>query len=362
MAEFKVRSVEEPSEKSQAQIEEELLVKHTASDTIETAEVITPEKSVIDTPNVIELKDEDVLSYLGKKFNKQITSFDELVKEKESEILTEDVSAFLKYKKETGRGIDDFVKLNRDFSKVDSDSLIKEYFTLKEEGLEPEDIELMMNEFSFDEDIDTDEEINKKKLERKKTLNKAKKFFNEQKEQYKLPLVSSEASVPNEEKEEFALYKQYIQTSKNEQDANTKKAQWFDQKSNELFSNEFKGFEFKIDDNKTLKFSPGDAAELKSLQSTPLNFINKFMDESGLIKDAAGYHRGLSMAMNPEKYAKFFYEQGISDATEGTMANIKNINMGERRVPQSISQSGVKVREVNQESGNGLRIKSIRKV
>ena len=142
----------------------------------------------------------------------------------------------------------------------------------------------------------------------------------------------------------------------------SRKRQWFDQKTNELFSNEFKGFEFDVNDKK-LVFSPGEASELKSVQSTPANFIGKFLDENGLMKDAKGYHRSLAIAMNPDKFAKYFYEQGIADATENVTKKMKNINMGEQRVPEvSNIKDGLQVKAVNPDSGKSLKIRSIKRI
>jgi hypothetical protein len=110
-------------------------------------------------------------------------------------------------------------------------------------------------------------------------------------------------------------------------------------------------------------FAPGDANELKKVQATPQNFINKFLDDQGLIKDAAGYHRSLSIAMHPEKFAKFFYEQGMSDATDDVTRKIKNINMSDRKAPEvGKATGGVQVRAVNPDSGRNLKIRSIKKM
>jgi hypothetical protein len=110
-----------------------------------------------------------------------------------------------------------------------------------------------------------------------------------------------------------------------------------------------------------LTFNPGEAAEIKKSQNTPMNLINKFMDEkTGMIKDAPGYHRALAVAMNPEKFAKFFYEQGKADASESEIKGIKNINMTERKAPEASSKSEVKVKAVNPDSGNGLKIRVIK--
>ena len=126
-----------------------------------------------------------------------------------------------------------------------------------------------------------------------------------------------------------------------------------------MFSEQFKGFEFSIDD-KSYVYTPGDRTELKKLQQTPEAWLNKFLDDSGLVKDAAGYHKSLAVAMNPEKFARFFYEQGQANAVDDVMRKTKNINMSERPTPQTTSKGGLKIRAVNQDSGRGLKIKTRR--
>ena len=169
-------------------------------------------------------------------------------------------------------------------------------------------------------------------------------------------------SIPNDEKQNYEAYKQYIANAKTIEEENNRKRQWFDQKTNELFNNEFKGFEFNINDKK-FKFSPGDISEVRKSQLNPSNFINKFLDEKGLIKDTEGYHRSLAIAMNPEKFAKYFYEQGLSDATNDVARKIKNINMSERQAPDvAKTNSGIQVKAVNPDSGKGLKIRSAKRI
>ena len=358
--EMKVRLLDGSEEKGVAQIEQELLEKHENDLSAQEEVEEEVEEHVVTTD---ELKEEDVLSYIGKRYNKQINSFDDLMAERrDAEELPEDVASFLKYKKETGRGFEDFVKLKKDFDTMDSEELVKEYLLATQEGLDKEDIENLMEDYNYDEDIDDESKIRKIKIERKKVINEAKKYFNSQKEKYKLPLESSTAGLSKDEEEEFQTFREYTKQARTLEEENNRKRQWFDQKTNEVFDKEFKGFEFDVN-NKKITFNPGEAAELKKNQSTPQNFINKFLDESGLMKDAAGYHRSLSIAMNPEKFAKFFYEQGQADATEGTMKNIKNINMSERRATEvAKSTDGMQVKAVNPDSGKGLKIRSIKRI
>jgi hypothetical protein len=364
--EFKVKEVSGIVEKSAAQIEEELLNKHEEQFNELTpaeeqpVEIPPAELPPINEPQ--ELKEEDVLSYLGKRYNKEINSFDELMAAREeAEELPEDVEAFLKYKRETGRGIGDYLKIQEDFDSMNPDTLLKQYFKDTEVGLDEEDIETLMDEFKYDEDLDDDSHIKKAKIAKKKAIAKAKDYFNSQKEKYKQPLESRGSAIPDEEKEEFEAYKQDIQESKSLQEEQELKANWFQKKTDEVFSQEFKGFEFNVDDKKIV-FSPGDATELKKAQAHPFNFINKYLDENGMIADAAGYHRSLAIAMNPERFAKFFYEQGQADATDDVTKKIKNINMSERRAPEATVKGGMQVREANPDTGRGLKIKSVKRI
>lgn len=360
--EYKVRAVEMLEPKSVQEVEQKLLDKHEESLNQETNEA--DKEVIIDPiPAGVDLKDEDVLSYIGKRYNKQINSLDELVAErKEAEQLPEDVAAFMKYKQATGRGFEDFVKLGKDFETMDPDQLLKEFLSSTQEGLDSDDIETLMDEYKFDAELDDESTVKKAKIAKKKVLAEAKKYFNSQKEQYKMPLESRMAFVPDEEKEVYESYKQYTQQAKTIEEENNRKRQWFDQKTNDVFSGEFKGFEFNVNDKK-FTFAPGDANELKKNQATPQNFINKFLDEQGLMKDASGYHRSLSIAMHPDKFAKFFYEQGMADATDDVTRKIKNINMSDRKAPEvGKSTDGMQVKALNPDSGRNLKIRSIKRI
>lgn len=355
---MKVRSLDIIEPKSVQEVEKQLLDQHEQSlNQEQEVEFVSQEAAPT------ELRDEDVLSYIGKRYNKQINSLDDLVAERESaEPLPDDVAAYMKYKKDTGRGFEDFLSLKKDFDAMNPDQLLKEYLTATQEGLDSDDIESLMDDYSFDEDLDDESTVKKTKIAKKKILAEAKKYFNSQKEKYKMPLESGAAFVSNEEKESYDSYKQYVQQAKTVQEEVNRKRQWFDQKTDEVFSSEFKGFEFNVN-NKRITFSPGDASELKRSQSTPQNFINKFLDDQGLIKDASGYHRSLSIAMHPDKFAKFFYEQGLSDATDDVTRKIKNINMSDQRTPEVGKPSGgMQVRAVNPDSGKNLKIRSIKKM
>jgi len=386
---IKVREVE-AEEKSSQQIEQELLDKHeeqqeveatesVASDTQEVKvkevneeQVVAEEQPAEQTqeevetppetqaPEIKELDEKEVLSYIGKRYGKEINSIDELVSEREeSEPLPEDVAAYLKYKKETGRGFEDYAKLQKDYSDLSPDALLREYYTITEEGLDSEDIDDMMDEFTIDEEIHEPSDIKKIKLAKKKEIAKAKKFLREQQNTYKQPLESRESSAAANN-EELIQYRQFIETAQATEADNNKKSEWFEKKTNEVLNPEFKGFKFNIGESDYV-YSPGSVSDIIKSHQSPMNLLNKFMDNNGYIKDAEGYHKSLAVAMNPEKFAKFFYEQGKSHATDEVMRKTKNIDMSERNAPQSAAKSGFQVKAVSQPSSKGLRIKSIKK-
>ena len=146
--------------------------------------------------------------------------------------------------------------------------------------------------------------------------------------------------------------------SKTIEEENARKRDWFVKKTDELFGSDFKGFEFKVGADKSLTFSPGSAEEIKKSQLDPSTFIAKYLDDKGMVSDSKGYHRALAVAMNPEKFAQFFYEQGQSDAADGTMRKVKNIEMSERKAPEvGTGKGGVKIRAVSPESSRGLKIR-----
>jgi len=363
MENFTVRDIGAGEERSMQEIEQELLDKHEEKFNQETTKEETTEVVVEETveQSTPELKDEDVLSYIKGRYNKDINSVDELFKEREAnEELPSDVSAFLKYKKETGRGIDDFMKLSKDFNALSPEKLLAEYYSATESDLDDEDINYMIEDrFGYDPDFDEEKDIKKKEIAKKKELAKAKKFFEDQKEQYKSPLESSGSLVSDEDKENYNAYKKYVQDAQTVQQESIKKSEYFQKKTEELFNQDFKGFDFNIGE-KDLKFLPGDPADLKKSQSDLTNYISKYLDSDGLISDAVGYHRSLSVAMNPEKFAKFFYEQGKAEALLDTAKQTKNIDMEVRTSPQSISSSGVKVKSIDDGGGRGLKFKSIK--
>lgn len=389
--EIKVKTVE-TTEKSKQEIEQELLDKHSektneqeqevkevtkndsnvervvignanASAPQEQESVQSEDQAQEETTQSSELKEEDVLSFIKDRYEKEFTSVDQLFDQKsENEELPEDVKAYFEYKKTTGRGMDDYIKLNRDFSTMDEDNLLEEYLLASGEATDAEDVEVLMDDYTFDEELDEERDIKKIKMSKKKAIAKAKKFFEEQKEMYKQPLESSTVGISDEEQKAFDTYKQYLAEAKSNEQEIKRKRDWFVNKTNEVFT-DFKGFDFKIGDA-TLTFNPGDTSKLKEVQMDSSSFVKKFIDkDSGLMKDAEGYHRALAIAMNPERFAQFFYEQGKADATEDVTRKMKNVDMSERKTPQITRQNkdGLQIKSISTPSSRGLKIRSNKK-
>lgn len=356
--EIKVREVSGPGQKSVQEVEQQFVEEQETQEAEATQEEVTEEVEATQEEVTEEgLKEDDVLSFIKDNYKKDISSIDDLFAEKQQEELPEDVSAFLKYKKETGRDIKDFMKLQVDYDQVDDNKLLQDFYSSTEEDLDSEDISYLIQEkFGYDEDMDDESQIKAKKIAIKRELAKAKKYFNELKETYKIPVESAKGLVNDDELETYNAYKEYVSQSQSIQEENQKKTEFFMKKTDEVFNDEFKGFEFNVGEQSIL-FSPGEVSDVKSAQSDVNNFISKYIDEKGLIKDPKGYHRALSAAMNPEKMANFFYEKGKADGVGDLSRQSKNVNMDIRTTPQQVSTSGFKVRAVESDSGRGLKIK-----
>lgn len=378
--ELKVKAVEPGESKSVQEVEKELLEKHEEKfedgkssaevervDTSNESTTTTQEQESVqskdeaqETTPSSELSEEDVLSYIGKRYGKKIESFDELMQERETaEELPEDVASYFKFKKETGRSIQDYVALQKDYNDVDPDSLLRDYFKATEEGLDDDDISVLMEDYHISDDLE-ESEAKKLKIKKKKIIGKAKKYFTDMQEKYKQPLESSEPAPSSVSEKEIEAYNQYLADAKSRSDLAKRKSEVYQEQTSNFFNPEFKGFEFKVGE-KELMYNPGSFAELKNAHLNPSKWTEQFTDESGVLNNAKGYHTALALAMNPQKFAEFFYEQGKSDATEDVTKKMKNINMTTRSTPEVTSKGGTKFKSLNADSGRGLRIRSIKK-
>lgn len=301
-------------------------------DTIVIDDVVTDDEIVDDTlvddtvddTQSQDIDDARVLSYLKDRYQKEYDSLDEVLTQKEKAELPEDVKKLMEF------GVDNYLKINRDWDSESDVNILKEYYKQTKPHLDDEDINyLLEEEYSFDEDIDDDRDIKKKKVALKEELFRAKGYLNDLKEQYKVDLGSNSAEVTEDYKKAFNFYQEYTETSRKEAEIAQQKSEVFLDKTNRLFNSEFKGFEFNLGDKKQV-FKPSDVLETKNAQSDISGVISKHLDENGYLKDEHQYHKALAMFRDPDGFAKFFYEQGKADATDNVIKDAKNIQMSVR--------------------------------
>ena len=296
----------------------------------EQAEDVQEKQEVVSKP--IELDDQSILNYLKERRNVEAESLDVLLNngKEETQPLPEDVANFMKYKQETGRSFEDYARLQQDWSSMDDTNVLREYYKQEKPHLDAEEIDYLINEeFSFDSDLDEEKDIKKKKIAYKEELYKARNYFEGMKEKYKAPLESREAEIPENYKEAFNFYNKYQEELDQESATQKDRSRIFQEKTNALFNDEFKGFEFKVGDKKQV-FKPNDVSKVKENQLDINNFFNKHLDEKGIVKDAASYHKALFAATNADDLFQFAYEQGKADATDGLVKETKNIDMSVR--------------------------------
>lgn len=307
---------------------------------------------------VVISKEEIIAEFLTNKYSMGLEELENVLSNKDSknQELPEEVEKYLQFKNETKRGLKDFVKANEDISDYKEEALLREYYKQSNPELDDSDISFLIEDrFNIDESVDTDTDIKKKSLDKKQELHKAKQYFEQTREKYKAPLESSLENLPEEAKEAVAFYKQYNDEKSKEQEVINSQREAFEKKTSKFFGEEFKGFEFKIGD-KTLNFKPKDKTEVVEKQMNLNNFIQSFLDDKGVLKDAKQYHTALNMAMNPEAYAKFFYEQGKADAVNQVVTDGKNIDMNVRSKVDS-SKPGMKFKVVDSNNGFGSGLK-----
>ena len=296
---------------------------------------------------------------LKERYEVEVNSIDDLKNvlsntETKKQDLPEDVEKYLQYQKETGRSFGDFAELQKDWSAVSDEQVIRDYYKQTKPHLDGGDVEHILNEqFSYDSEIDDEKEVKGKKIAYKEALYQARQHFENLKEKYKAPLESNPADLPEDYKEAFSFYNEYKQNTDQETKLQQERAEVFTKKTDSFFNDEFKGFEFNVGEKKYV-FKPGDVSETKKTQSDIGNYISKHLDENGMLKDAATYHKSQFSALNPDAIAKYFYEQGKADATDGIVKETKNIDMTVR--DNKVSEAGgTKFRVV--ESGDEFSFK-----
>ena len=270
--------------------------------------------------------------------------------------LPENIESLVKFMEETGGTIEEYVRLNADYSDVDNNTLLKEYYKSTKSHLDNSEIDFLIEDnFSFDEDLDEQRDIRKKKLALKEEVAKAKKFLNGMKDEY-YKEVKLGSKLSKDQQDAINFYNEYNQKQSATSEVQQKQYKQFEQSTNNVFNENFKGFDFKVGDKK-YRYNVKDAAATKDYQSDISNFVREFLDENDMMKDASGYHKALYAGRNIDKIVSHFYEQGKADAIKNTAIKSKNIDMGPRTAKPVVDAGGMKVRVLGGEDSSRLKFK-----
>ena len=271
--------------------------------------------------------------------------------------LPENIQKAVDFMNDTGGSLEDYVKLNTDYSALNETQLLREYYENTRPHLDKEEIDFLMEDnFAYDEELDEERDIRKKKIAHKEELAKAKNHLDGLKSKYYEDIKAGSKLNPEQQKavEFFNRYNKEQEETTNLAE-NQKNA--FLNQTNKVFNNDFKGFDYQVGDKK-YRFNVKNAEEVKTNQSDINNFVKKFLNEKNEMSDASGYHKSLFTAMNPDAVAKHFYEQGKADAIKDSMAKTKNVNMDPRGVHENTTApNGWTVRSVNGVDSSKLRVK-----
>ena len=295
-----------------------------------------------ETPVLEEITDEDTVTK-----EEVMDALDE--SEATGKPIPENIQKLVDFMEETGGSLEDYVKLNRDTSGLNDQQVLKEYYEKTKPHLSSDEIDFLIDDrFSYDEDIDDERNIKRKKLALKEQVAEAKTYLDGQKSKY-YEDIKAGSKLTKEQQKAIDFFNRYNKESEQTKKVSEFQKTRFNQKTNEVFNDKFKGFEYNVGDKK-FRFNVKDTDQVKKSQSDINNFIRKFLNNDNTMKDAKGYHKGLYTAMNPDTIAQHFYEQGKADAIKESVKKSKNIDMSPRSAQSEVSAGGLKVRVLGDDS------------
>jgi len=310
---------------------------------VQKQEEVQPQAEAQETPVVEEITKEEQAEQVVEKVEQAVEESIQTGKP-----LPENIQKLVDFIDDTGGDIVDYVTLNQDYSKLDNHQLLKEYYKSTKPHLSEDEIEFVMEDsFSYDEDDSTEKEIKRKKLAMKEQVAQARQHLESVKSKYYEDIKAGSKLTEDQQKaiEFFDNYNKESESYKKQTDI-------FQNKTNNVFNNKFKGFEYNVGD-KMFRFNVKDAEKVKETQSDINNFIKKFLSKDNTMEDAAGYHKGLFTAMNADQIANHFYEQGKADALKDSIAKSKNVSMDPRQAhSENVNTSGFTVKVLNNDDND----------
>ena len=252
---------------------------------------------------------------------------------------------------ETGGDLNDYVQLNQNYDELDNLTALETYYKKTKPHLSDEEVQFMMDDqFAYNEEVDEERDIKRKKLAMKEQVAEAKSYLDSLKSKY-YEDIKAGGKLTKEQQEAIEFFSKYNQELEANQKIIDAQVETFNNKTDNVFNDKFKGFEYNVGDKK-FRFNVNNVDKVKETQSDINNFVKKFLNKENVMEDAAGYHKSLFTAMNPDAVAKHFYEQGRADALKDSIAKSKNIDMSPRQGHNSQEIGGVKVRALGDDSAS----------
>lgn len=310
------------------------------------------EENKEETPIIQEITEEEVQA----KSEKLVDDFNDAidVQQQTGKPLPENIEKLVAFMEETGGSVEDYVRLNADYSNIDNNTLLREYYKQSKPYLDQSEINLLIEDnFQYDEDVDDERDIRKKKLAFKEEVAKARGFLEQTKSKY-YDEIKLRPGVTQEQQKAMDFFNRYNE----EQSMRAKQHETFKNQTKQMFNNEFKGFDFNLGEKK-FRYGIQNPSQVAETQSDINNIVGKFLDKNGNVTDPAGYHKAMYAAMNADKIASHFYEQGKADATKEIIASSKNPSTAEpRKAAESVYINGLKVKSVSGLDSSKLKIKT----
>jgi hypothetical protein len=278
----------------------------------------------------------------------------EILPQAETQELPENVDKLVAFMKETGGTIEDYARLNADYSGVDGKALLKEYYKQAKPHLDDEEVQFIIEDsFDYDEDLDEKRDIRKKKLAYKEEVAKAKNYLDSLKDKYYAE-IKLRPGVSQEQQKAMDFFNRYNE----EQTATKATHERFVSQTKELFNDEFKGFDFKVGEKK-FRYGIKNPSRVAENQSDISTFVKTFLNDKGEVVDHKGYHKAIYAARNADTIAQHFYEQGKTDAIKDQLAKSKNISTEPRKTQDgNVFIDGFKVKAISGLDSSKLKIKT----
>ena len=317
-------------------------------------EVVEEPTQQEETPVLQEVTEEEEQPEVTEQVVEEV---EEKIEDKTPEVeLPENVQELVKFMNETGGTLEDYVRLNADYSNIDSEALLREYYKSTKPHLSSEEVNFMLEDnFSYDEETDEPRDVKRKKLAYKEAVAQAKNHLENMKAQYYKDVKLGSKLAPEQQKA-IEFFNRYNKEQAEVNELTAKQTQHFNKQTDQVFNENFKGFDFQVGDKK-YRYNVKDVQETKAAQSDVLKVFDKYISEDNLLKDAKGYHKSLFAARNADALANHFYEQGKADAIKNMTSEAKNIKMDRKTADGMVDTGGVKVRVI---SGDNSSIASKR--